>query len=110
MNARFVVLSIRLSLVSLAGATGPSQALTMKECSAKYKAARDAGTAKDIKWNDFRKAECGSDAAAAAAGTTAPVPAANPKAAKTEAAPSARPALPVATGSATFPNAVAPKY
>ena len=43
---------------------GGAQALTMKECSAKYKAAEAAGTLKGQKWNDFRKAECGSDAAA----------------------------------------------
>src|SRR4051812_14784005 len=110
MTARLVVLSIGLSLVSIAGATGPSQALTMKECSAKYKAARDAGTAKDIKWNDFRKAECGADATAAPAGTIAPAPAATPKAAKKEASPSAPTPAPAATGSAMFPNAVSPKY
>src|SRR3981081_2983638 len=36
-----------------------AHALTMKECSAKYKAAQDSGTLKGMKWNDFRKAECG---------------------------------------------------
>jgi len=110
MAARLVVLSIGLSLFSIALATSPSRALTMKECSAKYKVARDAGTAKDIKWNDFRKAECGSDATAAPAGTTTPAPAATPKAAKKEASPFAPPPAPVAAGSATFPNAVSPKY
>ncbi len=54
----------------------PAQALTMKECSAKYKAAKDAGTLKGQKWNDFRKAECGSDATAAPA--TPPTTAAPP--------------------------------
>ncbi len=50
----------------------PANALTMKECSAKYQAAKDAGTLGDLKWNDFRKAQCGDDAAAA----PAPAPAA----------------------------------
>jgi len=39
--------------------TSPANALTMAECSAKYQAAKSAGTLKGMKWNDFRKAECG---------------------------------------------------
>ena len=35
-----------------------AQALTRQECTAKYKAAQVAGTAKEMKWGDFRKAEC----------------------------------------------------
>jgi hypothetical protein len=31
----------------------------MKECSAKYQSAKEAGALGDMKWNDFRKAECG---------------------------------------------------
>jgi hypothetical protein len=89
----------------------PAQALTMQECSAKYKAAQTAGTLNGQKWNDFRKAECGSDAAA----TPAAAPAAAPKAAeakpaaapKTAAAPAAAPAP---MGDAVFPKAVDPKY
>ena len=84
----------------------PAHALTMKECSAKYEAAKKAGTLNGMKWNDFRKAECGAEAAAApAASSPAPAPAAAPaekKAAKTPA--------PVASGSAVFPSAVNPKY
>jgi hypothetical protein len=44
----------------------------MQECSAKYKAAQTAGTLKGMKWNDFRKAECGTDASATPAAATAP--------------------------------------
>jgi hypothetical protein len=47
----------------------PAQALTMSECSAKYKAAKDAGTLNGQPWNDFRRAECG-DAPATTAATT----------------------------------------
>src|SRR5712664_1272968 len=93
--------------------TSPAQALTTQECSAKYKAAKAAGTLGDQKWNDFRKAQCGADATAAPAaapGATA-APAA-PKAAeakaKKEAAPAAAPAAPA--GPAVFPSAVDPKY
>jgi len=39
-----------------------AHALTLKECSAKYRAAQEAGTLSGMKWNDFRKAECGADA------------------------------------------------
>ena len=45
----------------------PVHALTMKECSAKYQAAKAAGTLGGQNWRDFRKAECG---AAASAGST----------------------------------------
>jgi hypothetical protein len=92
-------------------ATSPVQALTTQECSAKYQAAKTAGTLAGQKWNDFRKANCGADAtatpAAAPAAAPAPAPAA-PKEAKKEAAPAAAPAAP--SGPAVFPNAVDPKY
>ncbi len=89
--------------------TSPAQALTTQECSAKYQAAKTAGTLGGQKWNDFRKAQCGADAAAApAAIPAAPAAApAAPKEAKKEAAPVA-PALPA--GPAIFPSAVDPKY
>jgi hypothetical protein len=44
-----------------------AQALTMSECSAKYKAAKADGSLAGMKWNDFRKAQCGTDASAAPA-------------------------------------------
>jgi len=95
-------------------ATAPAQALTMQECSAKYKAAKDAGTLGGQKWNDFRKSQCAADATTTAAPAAAPAPApapapAAPKEAK--AAPSAAPAAPtLPTGPAIFPNAIDPKY
>ena len=90
----------------------PAQALTMQECSAKYKAAQTAGTLNGQKWNDFRKAECGSDAAATPAAAPAAAAAA-PKTAeakpkKSETTPAAAPAA--ASGPAVFPKAVDPKY
>jgi hypothetical protein len=86
-------------------AAAPAQALTSQECSAKYQAAKSAGTLNGMKWNAFRKAECGADAAATpAAAPAAPPPAAE---AKPKAAP---PAAPIATGNAIFPTAVNPKY
>jgi hypothetical protein len=82
----------------------PAKALTAQECSAKYQAAKSAGTLNGQKWNDFRKAQCGAGATAATAAPAA-APAAKPAPApKTAAAPAA----PV--GNAVFPSAVSPKY
>ena len=97
----------------------PAQALTSQECSAKYQAAKTAGTLAGQKWNDFRKASCGADAAAAPAAAAPAAAAAAPKEAKKEAAPkeaapkeaaapAAAPAAP--SGPAVFPSAVDPKY
>src|SRR5690349_16177561 len=41
-----------LALASML-AIAPAHALTMKECSAKFSAAKEAGTLGDMKWNDF---------------------------------------------------------
>jgi hypothetical protein len=92
-------------------ASAPAQALTTQECSAKYQAAKAAGTLGGQKWNDFRKAQCAADAAAAptAAPAAAPAAPAAPKEAKKEAAPAAAPA-PAPAGNAVFPSAVDPKY
>ena len=51
-----------IALAAAAFATIPAEALTTKECSTKYQAAKDAGVLGDVKWNDFRKAECGPEA------------------------------------------------
>jgi hypothetical protein len=106
-----------LSCVIVLGAATSAQALTMTECSAKYEAAKTAGTLGGQKWNDFRKAQCGSAAAVtpAAAPTAAPAPSSAPTAAaakppvapKPAAAPAAAP-MPV--GNAVFPSALSPKY
>jgi hypothetical protein len=77
-----------------------AQALSMSECSAKYKAAKSDGSLNGMKWNDFRKAQCGADAGGAPAPSTASAPAAAP-------APSA---APVSVGNAVFPSAVSSKY
>jgi hypothetical protein len=91
-------------------ATAPAQALTSQECSAKYQAAKSGGTLNGMKWNDFRKAQCGADATPMAAPAIAPaappppVAEAKPKAAPPMAAP-ALPGMP-----ANFPMAINPKY
>jgi hypothetical protein len=87
-------------------ATSPAQALSSQECSAKYQAAKSAGTLNGQKWNDFRKAECSADAAATPAAAPAPAPAPKEVAKKPEAAP----AFPMPAGNAVFPFTVNPKY
>ncbi len=94
-----------LGLIALQGTS--AHALSMQECSAKYKAAKEAGTLGGMKWNDFRKAQCGAEATAAPAAVQPTPPPAPPKTAKPIAAPMSAPA---ATGNAIFPNAVSPKY
>src|SRR5262249_38655788 len=76
----------------------PAEALTMKECGAKYQAAKTSGTLGGQSWNDFRKTQCGANAAA------------TPAAAPPTATPAAAPAAPRAPGNAVFPTAVSPKY
>jgi len=97
---------ISTCIIALIGATTvvgvPSaQALTMKECSAKYQAAQQGGTLQGMKWADFRKSECASSEAANPA----------PTAAATSSKPTAAPrTAPAATGNAVFPTAVSSKY
>lgn len=85
----------------------PAHALSMHECSAKYHAAQTAKTLNGMSWKEFRKAECGPGAAAAAA----PVA---PSALNT-AEPSKSKSLfnTAPTGGSTnavFPTAISPKY
>jgi hypothetical protein len=108
MTIRYAAICAGAVLAAIALQGTSAQALTMTECSAKYKAAKDAGSLNGMKWNDFRKAQCGSDAgaapAAAPATASAPPAAPAPKPAPTPAA------APAAVGNAVFPNAVDSKY
>jgi hypothetical protein len=105
-QAKFLLCAVAMSGLAAFAAVSPAQALTMQECSAKYKEAKTAGTLNGQKWNDFRKAECGAEA------TAAPAPAAAPAAAEAKPAPApmTAPAAPVAVGNAVFPSAINPKY
>ena len=68
-----------------------AQALTLIECSAKYKDAKTAGTLNGATWNDFRKNQCGSEAGG-------------------KAAKAAAPAAGMVVADAVFPSAVDSKY
>jgi hypothetical protein len=100
MTIRYLTLCAGAVIAAIALQASSAQALTMSECSAKYKAAKADGSLNGMKWNDFRKAQCGSDASAA--------PAAAP-ASSTASAPAAAPA-PASAGNAVFPSAVDSKY
>ena len=118
MRTRYAPLCTVALLGAFAFGATSAQALTMQECSTKYKAAQAAGTLKGS-WNEFRKAECGPTAAAAPA-TAAPTAAAPTTAAparttgaaptSTTTPPTAPAAAPAAMGNAVFPTAVSPKY
>ncbi|MFB9981879.1 hypothetical protein ACFSQQ_29290 [Mesorhizobium kowhaii] len=84
-----------------APADSGGKGLSMAECSTKYQAAKTANTLKGMKWNDFRKTECG---AAASDDDTVPAP--------SEASYTKEPAKPttVAPKGVTFPSAISPKY
>jgi hypothetical protein len=102
MSTRIVVvaaaaLAAMLSSASWSNARAQA-ALSLKDCSAKYRAAQQAGTLNGMKWADFRKAQCGAGAAPPAAAGGAP-------AAPTAAAPAAG-----GGGAAVFPSAIDPKY
>jgi hypothetical protein len=93
-----ICMSALLGTAALQG--GSAHALTMRECSAKYQAAKESGTLNGMKWNDFRKAECGATATAAPTPGAAPAPSAG----------SVRPPSTGYAGNAVFPNAISPKY
>ena len=109
--------AIAMSGLAALAMISQANALTAQECSAKYQAAKSAGTLGGQKWNDFRKAQCGADATAAptaaAPAAAAPTPGAEPKEAakkpsRKAAKEAAAPAAP--SGPATYPNAVDSKY
>jgi hypothetical protein len=109
MIVRQIVITTGALLTAIVLYGSSAQALSMKECSAKYKAAKEAGTLNGMKWNDFRKAQCGADATAEPTPSAPPSAPATPPPKATATKPAAAPA-PVATGNAVFPNALSPKY
>jgi hypothetical protein len=98
-----LIRSTTISVAALAAGlslvfTSPAGALTARECSDKYKAAKSAGTLGGQTWIEFRKAQCGATAAVAPAPATPSAP------------PAAAPATLPAAGNPVFPTAVSPKY
>ncbi len=95
-------------------AGGPAQALSMKECSAKFQAAKKDGTLAGLDWKTYRAKQCSAGTPAASSAGTPTTPAANASLA-TPASPAATTSRPTAaaaaaSGPATFPSAVDAKY
>ena len=59
MRATTSVAALAAGLLILS--TPPAGALTMKECSAKYQAAKTSGALGGQSWSDFRKTQCGTN-------------------------------------------------
>jgi hypothetical protein len=95
MTSRIAFYAAALAAFAIASAS-PGFALSTKECSTKYQAAKSAGTLNGQSWNEFRKKEC----AASEASTPEEKPA--PKA--------ETPKLSTASGAAVFPNTIDSKY
>ncbi|MEN5081933.1 hypothetical protein ABE438_05570 [Bosea sp. TWI1241] len=103
---RNLVLSAAAACLAASFVASPASALSMKECSVKYQAAKTANTLKGQTWNQFRAAQCGDDDAAEAEAAAAvnEAPAATAPA-------NTMPAKPMGKAKpAVFPKAVAPKY
>jgi len=100
------IVAVVVGLLAAFTCASPATALTQKECSEKYQAAKTAGALAGKSWNEFRKTEC-----AANAPTTTTEPATKPSTTTESTTKEAAPAKPVATPSnAVFPTAVSPKY
>jgi hypothetical protein len=91
MTLRTILFAAAAAAAVVSMQAGSAQALTMTECSAKYKDAKAAGTLDGKTWSDFRKEQCG--------GTTS----------KRSANASASGSTEVASN-AVFPSAVDSKY
>jgi len=60
------ILFAAAALVAAFALQGSAQALTLTECSVKYKDAKAAGTLNGATWNDFRKSQCDASGAGGA--------------------------------------------
>jgi hypothetical protein len=80
-----------IALAAALAGTAPAAALTMQQCSAKYKSAQESGSLNGMNWQQFRRSNCG--------------PGASPLPAPSNGAGSA-----ALSPGATFPQAISPKY
>jgi len=81
-SALLIASGMFVAALATASMSAPAHALASKECSAKYQAAKTAGTLNGMKWNDFRKEQCGADAAPPPAAAEKPAPTPPPAAEK----------------------------
>src|SRR4051794_27269723 len=105
----------RFTVVALAAGIfraghGSASALLLKECSTKYEAAKAANSLSGMNWTDFRKAQCGAEAAPAVTMVPASTTASQTAPAKSTASKAATPASAARSGGPVFPSAISPKY
>jgi hypothetical protein len=91
MTTRYALFVAAAVVAVLGMQAGSAQALTMTECSAKYKEAKAANSLNGMKWNDFRKSQCDLEPAKRASAKSAP-------------------ASTAVASNAVFPSAVDAKY
>ncbi|HEX5999980.1 MAG TPA: hypothetical protein VFZ16_11395 [Hyphomicrobiaceae bacterium] len=90
-------------LAAAALAAPPTEALTMRECSTAFKAAKRSGTLGGMSWRTFRKAKCG--------GATTPETRARNRATGGDTrGPAPRGSAYLPGGRAVFPTTIAPGY
>ena len=63
---------ISIALVAVLSGAYPAAALSLKECSAKYKAAESTGTLGGMSWQQFRQTNCAKPSLALSPGATFP--------------------------------------
>lgn len=105
--------ALAVAVLGIAGSV-PANALSMKECSAGFRAAKKDGTLGGLDWKTYRAKQCAAGTPAASAAGTPTTPATS-RGLATPASPAAttsKPtaAAPTASGPATFPSAVDAKY
>jgi hypothetical protein len=91
MTTRYALFVAAAVVAVLGMQAGSAQALTMTECSAKYKEAKAGNSLNGMKWNDFRKSQCDLEPAKRASAKSAP-------------------ASTAVASNAVFPSAVDAKY
>lgn len=108
---RFKIAAVSALALTLCGGVAQARE-TSKACHQKFVAARTAGSLNGQSYKDFKTAQCGDTATAAATTKPAEAPAAAVPAAPAAkpAAPAAVPATAAAATSATMPTAIAEKY
>ncbi|RCW79496.1 hypothetical protein [Phyllobacterium bourgognense] len=90
-----------------------ANALSMKECSVKYKAAQSAGLAEGVSWSEFRKAQCTAPAEVAVENSIADPAEAKTKRTEDKPKQAAKNTEVVArspSGKTTFPSSIDAKF
>ena len=101
-----LITAIFLPLALIASAN----ALSMKECSVKYKAAQSTGEAEGVSWSEFRKAQCTTPAEAAVNDGPAEAKTKTTEDKPKQMAKNAEVVARSPSGKTTFPSSIAEKF